>query len=171
MPRPEPKYFLLDTELTVFTGVTKRMPSAEATSPPPQRPASVETMQRWWLLQFLQAADSQGRIFTVMEDMNLRISLKAGCDCFPGFIQLDRQLLHAFMSIGGMSQRPADGDPLSLPFFPLQQLLAGGPSDRCFLARCPVGAVRPEGAPADKASNRHVVSDPPHRTPGVSRGR
>jgi hypothetical protein len=29
------------------------------------------------------------------------------------------------MSIGGMSQRPADGDPLSLPFFTLQQLLAG----------------------------------------------
>ena len=82
-------------------------------------------MQRWWLLQFLQAADSQGRIFTVMADINLRISFKARCDGFPGFIQLDRQLLHAFMSISGMSQRPTDGDPLNLPFFPLQQLLAG----------------------------------------------
>ena len=60
-----------------------------------------------------------------MTNMNLRISFKAGCDGFPGFIKLDRQLLHTFMSISGMSQRPADGDPLSLPFFPLQQLLAG----------------------------------------------
>ena len=60
-----------------------------------------------------------------MANMNLRISFFTGCDGFPGFIQLDRQLLHAFMSISGMSQRPANGDPLSLPFFPLQQLLAG----------------------------------------------
>ncbi len=56
--------------------------------------------------------------------MDFRISFKAGCNCSPGFIQLDRQLLYAFMSIGGMSQRPADEDPLSLPLFPLQQLLA-----------------------------------------------
>ena len=33
MPRPEPKYFLLGPELTVFTGVTKRMPSGVATTP------------------------------------------------------------------------------------------------------------------------------------------
>lgn len=60
-----------------------------------------------------------------MTNMNLRISFKAGCDGFPSFIQLDRQLLHAFMSISGMSQLPANWDSLSLPFFPLQQLLAG----------------------------------------------
>nr|CAP20199.1 hypothetical protein [Yersinia enterocolitica] len=45
------------------------------------------------------------------------------------------------------------------------------PSDRCFRARCPFDVVHPEGAPADKASNRHAVSGPPHRIPGVSRGR
>jgi hypothetical protein len=86
---------------------------------------TVKTVQRRWLLQFLQAADGQGRIFTVIADMDLRISFKAGCDCFPGLIQLNGQLMYAFMSIGGMSQRSADRDSLSLPFFPLQQLLAG----------------------------------------------
>jgi len=34
-----------------------------------------------------------------MADVSLRISFKAGCDGFPSFIQLDRQLLHAFVSI------------------------------------------------------------------------
>lgn len=40
IPRPEPKYLRFGPELTVLTGVTKRIPSAEATSPPPQYPAS-----------------------------------------------------------------------------------------------------------------------------------
>lgn len=40
IPGPEPKYLRFGPELTVFTGVTKRMPSAEATSTSPQHPAS-----------------------------------------------------------------------------------------------------------------------------------
>jgi hypothetical protein len=71
-------------------------------------------------------------MFTVIANMNLRISFKAGCDGFPGFIQLDRQLLHAFMSISGMSQRPANGDPLSLPFFPCNSFSRGFPQRSLF---------------------------------------
>src|SRR5690606_20280271 len=78
-----------------------------------------------WLLQFLQTTDSQGRIFTVIADMYFRIPFKSGCDGFPGFIQLNGQLLHAFMPIGGMSQRTTNRDTLSLPLFTLQQLLSG----------------------------------------------
>ncbi len=68
------------------------------------------------------------------------------------------------MSISGMSQRPANGDPLSLLFFPCNSF-AGFPQRSLFRARCPFDVVHPEGAPADKASNRHAVSGPPHRIP------
>lgn len=63
--------------------------------------------------------ERKGRIFTVITDMDFRIPFKSGCDCFPGLIQLNSQLLHAFMSIGGMSQCTTDGNTLSLPLYSL----------------------------------------------------
>jgi hypothetical protein len=45
-PRPTPKYLGLGPACTVRTGTTKRMPSADATSPPPQRLASASALRR-----------------------------------------------------------------------------------------------------------------------------
>jgi len=59
-----------------------------------------------------------------MADIDFRIPLKLGRNSFPGFIQLNGQLLHAFVPVCRMPKRMSDGDPLSLPFISLQQLLA-----------------------------------------------
>lgn len=42
---------------------------------------------------------------------------------FSGFVQFGCQLFNGISTIGGVSKRPAYGDPLSLPFFPLKKLL------------------------------------------------
>lgn len=57
--------------------------------------------------------------------MYFRIPFKSGCDSFPSFIQLNGQLLHAFMPIGGMSCRTTNRDTLNLLLFTLQQRLSG----------------------------------------------